>query len=405
MRVTRGQADAARATFRMRTLHLYLTRQMLATLGMTVFVFTLVLLLGNVIKGILRLVINRQATIGLAFHAIALLVPYVLAFSLPIGMLTAALLVFGRFSAEQELTAARASGISLISLITPVLLLSVVVSGLCAWLNFDIAPASRMAYKTLLYQAGINQPGSLLQAGESVPFGDNSSIYVGKIQPDGTNLENIRVYQYDKKGELEKVIRGTSGTLVPDLPHQQIILNLHDEHSMRHSSDGWRPFVQGENTSLPIKIESEAQKVVPLPISDMTFRQLLDERDKREHEMGQPPAKGKNRKQIAEIQQELEQMTNETPVSVYLNLEVSFSFACIGFTMVGIPLGIRRHRRETSGGVATALVLMLVYYSFIVVGQAWADHAERVPYLIVWLPNFIFQAAGAVLLWRANRGL
>jgi len=204
---------------------------------------------------------------------------------------------------------------------------------------------------------------------------------------------------------LEKVIRGTSGTLVPDLPHQQIILNLHDEHSMRHSSDGWRPFVQGENTSLPIKIESEAQKVVPLPISDMTFRQLLDERDKREHEMGQPPAKGKNRKQIAEIQQELEQMTNETPVSVYLNLEVSFSFACIGFTMVGIPLGIRRHRRETSGGVATALVLMLVYYSFIVVGQAWADHAERVPYLIVWLPNFIFQAAGAVLLWRANRGL
>jgi lipopolysaccharide export system permease protein len=379
---------------------------MLATLGMTVFVFTLVLLLGNVIKEILKLVVNRQATLGLALHAIALLVPYVLAFSLPIGMLTAALLVFGRFSAEQELTAARASGISLLSLITPVLLLSVAVSGLCLWLNCDIAPASRMAYKELLYQAGVSRPSVVLQSGESVPFGDHT-IFVGKRHADGTNFENIIVEQYDRSGKLIELIRGATGMIISDLPHQQIILNLYDEQSMRLFSDGWKPMPDAGEATFPIKIEAQAQKAVPLPIGDMTFRQLLEERDKIERDMAGWPTTGKSKEQLLETLRKERQMTSDktTQVLVYLNREVAFSFACIGFTLVGIPLGIRRHRRETSVGVATALLLMLIYYSFVVLGQAWADHAERAPYLIVWLPNFIFQAAGAVLLWRANRGL
>ena len=263
-----------------------------------------------------------------------------------------------------------------------------------------------MAYKELLYHAGLSRPGSLLESNESTPLG-RYSVYVGKVQGDGTNLENVIVSQYDNHGLQLQVIHATSGTLCTDLPHHRITLYLENEDGMYRFAGGWQPIPYSRYGTHPIDVPAEAQKSVPLPDSDMTFRQLLDKRDQIEAKMAEPSSPGKNKVDFLKTQGELQQTTVNmlTSVLVYLHRAASFSFACIGFTLVGIPLGIRGHRRETSVGVAIALVLMAIYYSFVILAQAWAEHADRAPYLIVWLPDFIFQAAGAVLLWRANRGL
>ena len=385
----------------LKTLHLYLTRQVLATLILTVVVCTFVLLLGNVLKEILALLVNRQATLGLVARAILLLIPFVMVFALPMGMLTATLLVFGRFSADQELTAVRANGISLLALVSPILLLSVALAALCGWFNLKVAPECRTAYKGLLVQQGLQNPVSLLAEGRFITELPGYLIYVGRKK--GNQLEDILLSVTDQ-GQVNCRIRAQGGQYWVDTVNHQLILQLTNVVGITNRGQ-WDPFMMQE-----FPVTNDLRKVGisrgKPGYSDMTFSQLWEEKKALEQRpYVNPPPPQSSQESLRHDLQMLSQMGNDAlmPVTVQIHRQVAFSFACIGFTLVGIPLGIRAHRRETSVGIAMAIVLVLVYYSFIVLAQSFQTRSDLSPHLLLWVPNFLFQAVGAVLLWRANR--
>jgi len=87
-----------------------------------------------------------------------------------------------------------------------------------------------------------------------------------------------------------------------------------------------------------------------------------------------------------------------------MHRQVPSPLPALGSTLIGIPLAIRAHRRETSAGVAMALMLVIIYYAFVIVGQALrAGRVGAAPDPLG--AELLFQAVGAVLLWRANRGV
>ena len=389
----------------MKTLHGYLTRQVIISLLMTVAVFTFVFLLGNLLNEILALLVKRQAPLGLVFQAMTLLIPFVMVFALPMALLASTLLVFGRFSADQELTAARAGGISLLSLITPILLLSLLLCLVSAVVNMELAPRSRVAYKSLLFRFAASASSTLLlPEGRYIKDFKDAIIYVGKNQEG--RLENVTFVQ-QKAGTNIAFLRAARGVIQLDVTNQQVLVELYDVKAL--STEGGHD-VAWQVSKLPLRLGSESSSAGPRKprISDMTFSQLRGELRELETSLNYSAPLGKLtpdqlKERRAGFDKQVKDLTS--PLRVQLHRQVALSFACFGFTLVGIPLGIRVHRRETNISFAIAMLLVLIYYGFLVVGNSLSSRPEWSPHLVVWLPNFIFQAAGAVLLWRANRGL
>jgi len=436
-------------------------------------------------KEVLALVVKGQASLWGVTKAFALLIPFVISFSLPMGLLTAMLLVFGRFSADQELTAARAGGISLVSLVTPVILFSVLITCLSAWINLQIAPQCRAAYKGLIYDLAKANPTALLAENTFVTEVPGHVIYIDQLNQDETDphhwtMQNILINRIDN-GELIQRIRAARGEVGYDEKTKQFMFRLFEaqlnvradklsilfggdekpseDNATRQEEESpeWIPMAGGE-IILPIALSDMEKRIFKPKLSYLTFGQLrrelgrhgkvtnVDSNGSVAHAFyttPDPPAVGLELDvlrggenigrarfngelvigagnelagQAPEAQLILEILEgnvqagdrfalDQTPFKVQLHRQVSFSFAAIGFTLISIPLGIRTHRRETTAGVAMALVLVLLYYSFVILGQALEGKPHLYPHYIVWTPVFLFQFGGAWLLWRANRGI
>jgi lipopolysaccharide export system permease protein len=268
----------------------------------------------------------------------------------------------------------------------------------------DLGPRSRVAYKNLLFQLRAELINSQLPEGQFINISTNSIFYTEKNR--GGNLQNVLVIKPGNETNATTIVKAPRGRLETDTPNKQLILHLFDARSVIWGGTR-NAAISSPELIFNFDLNTTTNRPDKPNIGDMTFWQLRDEMRDLERRIGLPPAAALTSDELRAQAREIARQRNDLtePILVKMNREIAFSFACFGFTLVGIPLGIRMHRRETNVGVAIALALVLVYYSFIILGESLSARPEFVPHLILWVPNFIFQAVGAVLLWRANRGI
>jgi lipopolysaccharide export system permease protein len=374
----------------------YIFKSVLVACVAAVCLFAFVLMAGNIIRDLIGPLLSGQLGFLMFGRLVLLLVPFVISYALPLGMLTAVLLALGRFSSDSEITAMRAAGLSLTRIAMPALFLAAGLVAVGLKVNFQFMPWARVTYHQDFATSIRTNPLSFIIPKTFIRDFPGNVIYVGSKE--GPVVRDIWVWQLDAQSRAIRFIRAESGRVDFDEATNSFIVPLH--HATIEDYDRKAP----DNFTEALHVNTVGQ-VDPIHLSLarytgagmvhqkldwMTYRELEAEKARIE---AQPVPVGGDRQRRQDIMK----------VALTIQEKINLSLAIFSFALVGVPLGIKVSRRETSANLGVAVTMALSYY-FLTVMVGWLDrHPEYRPDLLLWVPNIIFLAVGIWLLHRLDR--
>ncbi len=360
----------------MKILTRYILKEFIPPTLMGLIVFTFILLVDRIFD-LVRLVINRGIDLLLVIQLLGYLLPSLLTMTIPMAFLAGALLCFGRLSNDNEIMALRSSGVSLLRIIAPVVIFSLVLSLLLIPFNQNISPGYLYKFRKLYYKLIYKNPVLKLEEHTFINISDYR-IYVESIKHRKSKLSGIIIYQM-KKNELPTLITAARGNV--ESSNDAIVLHLFDGNIRQRKKDSPDKYnvIEFKTYDIVLNSAGNTPKVT-----------------KRIREMNS----GEIRKEISNLR---EKGLPAVSMLIETHQRLSFAIAGLVFCLVGAPLGIRTHSRGKSIGFGLSLIVIFLYYFLLAVGITLADKRVLHPALGMWIPNIVFGLVGIFLICRISK--
>ena len=220
----------------MNIIYRYIFRSVLGSALLAVGLFVFVLVMGNVIRQVIDQLGSGRIDLGTFIYLIVLLIPGVVPYALPLGLLAAILLVLGRLSAQTEITAMKACGFSIFHIAAPIFMIAFLGSLFSVFINFYYAPAADTLYRTTLQNLVRNNPIQFLQPNVFIRDFPGYVIYVGGRE--GDQLKDFWVWEIGKDDRTSLFLKAGSGTFAYDEAADAIRLTLRDGVAEKYPEPG-----------------------------------------------------------------------------------------------------------------------------------------------------------------------
>ncbi len=367
----------------MTLIHNYIYKEILLLTGAIITVLTFLLVSVNLFR-VVQLIMYTDLPMWVTAKFVVLAIPLTLTLTIPAGLLSAVLIVFGRMSSDRELLALKAAGIGLAPIVAPVIILAFGMSMIDYWLVAYVVPQSQKAYVNMKHEIVTNNPLALFTPEMVVDKIPGWRIWFAKKE--GTELDDVILWQLSDSGKIQASHRAERAIVDLDPEHFQLVLTLFKQRGEQYPGDAdvtkVQPGGHADQAPVTVSLDSFYDKVSQRRIAFMTLPEIEKVIFDMQSAPGNEPA---------------------SPYLTELQARVSFSLAAFTFVIIGIPLAIQTQRRETSWGVVLALLIVGVYYFIGAFGKGLKSYAGFYPELIIWMPNIIFQSVGFWLFYRANR--
>ncbi|MBM3285982.1 MAG: YjgP/YjgQ family permease [Candidatus Eisenbacteria bacterium] len=434
-----------------------LWRPFLLGFAVVTFLLTLELLLDYLDlflgKGISLLIVGKLFLLGLG---------WMIALSVPCGVLVAVLMAYGQMSQDNEITAMRASGINLVATMLPTLFLASLVAILLALFNNFILPDTNHAFANIVGEIQRTRPSAEIQEGIFIDDFEGYDLFVGKLDDRSGEMSDVLIVDTSDSGAGPRTIRARHGLLSFVAERNEVVLSLRDgeiHEADPHAKDGrYRRLVFGEQTMhLAGATEALARAVRrsrgqrEMSVGDMKREIETLEKDYRrsradvdsslarlgvaspeelppidEAEMrprgarrilagalaliagrgktdAPPEISAAKRRQIEELKIKLLQAKGIRKQIDSFRVEIQKKFsipvACVVFVLIGAPLGMRARRGGLAAGFLS-VVFFLFYWACLIGGEQLADRGLAPPWLAMWFANLLLGPLGIYLTLR-----
>jgi len=352
-----------------RTLTTYLAAEVLPPFLFGLMAFTLILLIGRILK-LVELVVNRGVPILQIGKLFALVLPTFLEMTVPMALLLGIFLGLGRLSSDHEILALKASGISPVQILLPVAVIALIVSLVTLLITTQIRPGANAALRTALYDIAKNRVASGLK--EKV-FNDEFPkvlIYIEELVPPGETAKGVLIVDR-RKADREQDIFGKVAFIFSDEETQTINFKLFEgtvyERQQKRPGFSRTSFNTYDFRLDPEDILGPSRQKNPEP-KEMSLERLRKT-----------------------IQRKEEQGLKVTTELIELHQRFSFAFAplTLCFLAVALVMVPARSRANRSWGFALCLSWLLTYYALLSLGKALGERQILPAALAAWLPNIV----------------
>ena len=430
------------------------------------FVFGFVLIVFILIMDVVLQFLDQVLGKGLALIPAAQLflfnLAWIIALAVPMAVLVAVLMAFGRLAADGEVLAVQACGISFLRTLLPVLVAAAVLTGLMILFNDRVLPDWNHQARNISANLQRRKAALVLKEKEGVFIHDlgTYSLLIRQVDEQANRLGGITVYDARGPGP-PSTLHAPSGQVQILGEGTYIRLSLFDGEFHRiedsaaprfsrgtfkrqdiHIADPQRAFedyrsayrsdremgigamyrkVEENRADLQranFLVDSTAQVLVlsndeaPRVLADSGTGSAAMLYGGDETVLSQERADSLQARRQRRLEEELERhrqlrdnrIKRIDEFLVEIHKKFSIPFACMVFVLVGAPVGVLIRRRGAAVSVGVSLLFFLVYWMFLISGEELADRDYMPPALAMWAPNIAFGALGLVLIRRAGGG-
>ena len=359
----------------------YILREITGPAALSLVIFTFVLLMGRIPR-LTELVINKGIPLIEIVKLFGFMLPTFLTITVPLSFLLAILLAFGRLSADSEYVALKASGISLYSLLKPVITLAFIFALLTGIMTNYVEPACKTAFRSKLFSIASSVGTLEVSPGVFNDRFDGIVLLAQGVDDQRGIMQDIFIAD-EREGELPSTIVAREGQIISNPGNMTLTLRLKNGTIHRSTQDK----------------QNQTYQIIRFATYDVGLDiggQLTNKKRRI----------SRSELSWSELQTALKEATSQSSklrLKVELHERIVIAFAPLVLVLVGAPLGLQSQRSGKGAGFSLALVVFLVYYVLLSLAGTIAEKGILPAGIILWLPNGCFLLMGLFFLERTAK--